>query len=74
MLAGYCPEMHTTASQPCLEPGSAQHTWLVKDLASVDRTITPWVFVVFHEPYINSNTAHSIQSEGEMVSLNCFLS
>eukprot|EP00602_Paraphysomonas_sp_CaronLab_P003441 CAMPEP_0185025300 /NCGR_PEP_ID=MMETSP1103-20130426/8313_1 /TAXON_ID=36769 /ORGANISM="Paraphysomonas bandaiensis, Strain Caron Lab Isolate" /LENGTH=458 /DNA_ID=CAMNT_0027558471 /DNA_START=43 /DNA_END=1419 /DNA_ORIENTATION=+ len=64
MVAGYCSEMKSTHTQPCLEEGSPQMDWLQKDLASVDRTITPWVFVTFHQPYVNSNTAHSMSSEG----------
>jgi len=64
MVAGYCPEMKSTSTQPCLAAGSPQMQWLEKDLGSVDRTLTPWVCVVFHEPYINSNTAHSMQAEG----------
>jgi len=39
--------------------------WLKADLAAVDRSVTPWVFVGFHQPYVNSNTAHPIQTEGE---------
>ena len=50
--------------QPCLAANSTQMNWLQKDLASVDRTITPWVFAVFHEPYMNSNNAHSMSKEG----------
>ena len=38
--------------------------WLQKDLAGVDRAVTPWVVAVFHQPYVNSNTAHSINTEG----------
>jgi len=64
MVAGYCPEMKTTSTQPCLAAGSPQMQWLEKDLGSVDRLVTPWVCVVFHEPYINSNTAHSMSTEG----------
>jgi acid phosphatase type 7 len=64
MVAGYCPEMKLTSTQPCLAPGSPQLVWLENDLASVDRDITPWVVVVFHEPFVNSNTAHSMKSEG----------
>jgi len=64
MVAGYCTEMKSTSTQPCLEPGSAQMDWLQRDLADVDTTVTPWTFVVFHQPYVNSNTAHSISSEG----------
>lgn len=65
MVSGYCEEMRSTATQPCLAEGSPQLDWLTNDLANVDRKITPWVFVVFHEPYMNSNTAHSIQTEGK---------
>jgi hypothetical protein len=64
MVAGYCTEMKSTGTQPCLQPGSAQMDWLQKDLASVDRSATPWTFVVFHQPYVNSNTAHNMASEG----------
>jgi len=64
MLAGYCHEMKTELTQPCLAKGSNQLNWLIADLAAVDRSSTPWVFVSFHEPYVNSNTAHSMETEG----------
>jgi hypothetical protein len=37
---------------------SVQYQWLLKDLASVDRSVTPWVVVVMHCPWYNSNQAH----------------
>lgn len=40
------------------ETGSPQLEWLAKDLASVDRTRTPWLFAAVHAPWYNSNTAH----------------
>lgn len=64
MVAGYCPEMVKYGQQPCLADGSAQKKWLEKDLAEVDREVTPWVVVSFHQPFVNSNTAHSIEKEG----------
>jgi acid phosphatase type 7 len=64
MLQGYCPEMRNTSSQPCLGAGSPQLAWLRADLASVNRSVTPWVVVAFHQPFVNSNTAHSIAKEG----------
>jgi acid phosphatase type 7 len=64
MVAGYCPEMKSTSTQPCLQEGSAQRAWLEDDLTKVDRSVTPWVVVFFHEPYVNSNTAHPMSSEG----------
>jgi acid phosphatase type 7 len=63
-VQGYCPSMRSTKTQPCLANGTAQRAWLVADLAAVDRVRTPWVVVTFHQPYVNSNTAHPIASEG----------
>ena len=60
----YCPEMSSTSTQPCLAEGSPQRAWLEADLKAVDRAVTPWVVAMFHEPYMNSNTAHSIAKEG----------
>ncbi|XP_041024967.1 purple acid phosphatase 22-like [Juglans microcarpa x Juglans regia] len=42
---------------------SSQYKWLEADLANVDRKKTPWIFVLLHAPWYNSNTAH--QGEGE---------
>lgn len=42
---------------------SAQYKWLQADLAKVDREKTPWVIVLLHAPWYNTNTAH--QGEGE---------
>ena len=57
--------MKTVLSQPCLAQGTPQMDWLEKDLASVNRAVTPWVVVIFHQPYMNSNDAHSIATEGK---------
>ena len=40
------------------EKGSAQYKWVVNDLASVDRSVTPWIFVFVHGPWYNSNIKH----------------
>ncbi|KAK4281641.1 hypothetical protein QN277_013109 [Acacia crassicarpa] len=37
---------------------SAQYKWLVGDLQKVDRNKTPWLLVLLHAPWYNSNTAH----------------
>ncbi|KAG9694524.1 acid phosphatase AphA, partial [Aureobasidium melanogenum] len=34
-----------------------QYQWLAKDLASVDRTKTPWIFINGHRPMYSSQTA-----------------
>jgi hypothetical protein len=56
--------MTSIYTQPCLAEGSPQMNWLTKDLATVDRSKTPWVVAVFHQPYVNSNDAHSMDTEG----------
>lgn len=35
----------------------AQYQWLVKDLAAVDRTKTPWVFAMSHRPMYSSQVS-----------------
>lgn len=42
---------------------SSQYKWLEADLAQVDRKKTPWMVVLLHAPWYNTNTAH--QGEGE---------
>lgn len=39
-------------------PGSPQHEFLKEDLEAVDRARTPWVVVMFHTPWYNSNKHH----------------
>lgn len=41
---------------------SDQYAWLKEDLAKVDRERTPWLVVLLHAPWYNSNRAH--QGEG----------
>ena len=43
-----------------------QYNFLLADLARVDRRRTPWVVVITHCPWYNSNTAH----KGEWQALN----
>ncbi|XP_076891649.1 purple acid phosphatase 22-like [Bidens hawaiensis] len=42
---------------------SAQYKWLANDLYKIDRSRTPWIVVINHAPWYNSNLAH--QGEGE---------
>ncbi|KAJ4819468.1 Purple acid phosphatase [Rhynchospora pubera] len=44
-------------------PHSDQYKWLVSDLSKVDRSVTPWLIVLLHAPWYNTNEAH--QGEGE---------
>ncbi|KAF1862398.1 hypothetical protein Lal_00026930 [Lupinus albus] len=47
------------------DSNSDQYKWLQADLQKVDRNVTPWVVVIIHAPWYNSNTAH--QGEYETV-------
>lgn len=49
------------------DENSVQYQWLLKDLASVDRSVTPWVIVVMHCPWYNSNTAHSGEKQANLM-------
>ncbi|WCJ34329.1 purple acid phosphatase 22 [Euphorbia peplus] len=42
---------------------SDQYKWLEADVAQIDRKKTPWVIVLLHAPWYNTNLAH--QGEGE---------
>lgn len=37
---------------------SPQFKWLKQELLSVDRLLTPWLIVVWHSPWYNSNDSH----------------
>lgn len=45
------------------DENSDQYRWLEADLSSVDRKKTPWLIVLLHAPWYNTNNAH--QGEGE---------
>ncbi|PNX78104.1 purple acid phosphatase, partial [Trifolium pratense] len=42
---------------------SKQYKWLQSDLVKIDRKSTPWVIVLLHAPWYNTNEAH--EGEGE---------
>ncbi|PON42462.1 Acid phosphatase [Parasponia andersonii] len=44
-------------------PDSTQYKWLESDLSKVDRNKTPWIVVLIHAPWYNSNTAHQDEPE-----------
>jgi hypothetical protein len=49
--------------------GSAQYNFIQADLAAVDRTKTPFVFVNTHAPWYNTNTAHQGDGEAQRIVL-----
>jgi hypothetical protein len=44
-------------------PGTPQHVWASKELSSVDRTATPWLFVLTHAPAYHTYVKHYKESE-----------
>ena len=42
---------------------SLQYKWLSRDLAAVDRSVTPWLIVMMHAPWYNSNIGHRGEAE-----------
>jgi acid phosphatase type 7 len=50
-------------------PASPLTVWLKKDLATVDRSRTPWLLVSLHAPWYNSNTEHQGDGEAMRVAL-----
>ncbi|CAI9097761.1 OLC1v1034246C1 [Oldenlandia corymbosa var. corymbosa] len=45
------------------DPNSTQYIWLQTDLKNVDRSRTPWLIVLIHAPWYNSNHAHQGETE-----------
>ncbi|CAM9192450.1 unnamed protein product [Choristocarpus tenellus] len=57
--------VHVVMINPYTASGkdSTQYNWLVKDLESADRSVTPWVVVVMHCPWYNTNLAHQLERQ-----------
>jgi hypothetical protein len=45
------------------KPESIQYAWLSSFLNTIDRAITPWVVVMIHAPWYNSNSGHFFEGE-----------
>ncbi len=56
-------------SEESQAPGSPQLEWLAADLAAVDRTVTPWLFLFQHRPLLCSTKSE----EGDHVPGGKFL-
>jgi len=57
MLGSYVDDV------PAADAMAAQLAWLKADLATVNRSRTPWLVGVLHAPWYNSNTAHQHEKE-----------
>jgi len=54
-------------------PGSLQYEWLLRDMAQVNRTRTPWLIVTLHVPFYHSNSAHVDEAAGMRASMEGLL-
>lgn len=48
---------------PNLVMAAEQYKWLERDLASVDRSITPWLVATWHPPWYSTYEAHYREAE-----------
>ncbi|XP_044968734.1 purple acid phosphatase 22-like [Hordeum vulgare subsp. vulgare] len=63
--AGGAVHVLMLGSYASFQEGSEQHAWLKRDLAGVDRQRTPWLVVLLHAPWYNTNEAHQDEEVGE---------
>ncbi|KAK9902776.1 hypothetical protein WJX75_005806 [Coccomyxa subellipsoidea] len=52
-----------TGNYPQSTLGAVQLSWLLNDLARVNRAVTPWVVVGWHQPPYNSYSTHYKEAE-----------
>ncbi|CAM8957583.1 unnamed protein product [Rhodiola kirilowii] len=52
---------------------SDQYSWLKADLAKVNRERTPWLLVLLHVPWYNSNEAHQGEGDSMMAAMEPLL-
>ncbi|XP_047319314.1 purple acid phosphatase 15-like [Impatiens glandulifera] len=52
---------------------SDQYKWLERDLAGVDRKVTPWLVATWHPPWYNSYKAHYREAECMKVAMEDLL-
>lgn len=50
-------------SQPGLSNTTHSICTIMQDLGSTDRSLTPWVIVMFHCPWHNSNLGHQTERQ-----------
>ncbi|KAK4752446.1 hypothetical protein SAY87_021244 [Trapa incisa] len=55
------------------DESSDQYRWLEKDLASVDRDVTPWLVATWHPPWYSTYTAHYREAECMRVAMEDLL-
>jgi acid phosphatase type 7 len=72
-VAGGAAHVVMLGSYTDFGPGSAQHRWLRRDLAAVDRGRTAFVVALVHAPWYNSNEAHSGEGDAMLAAMEDML-
>lgn len=57
----------------CVSFTADQYKWLERDLANVDRSITPWLVATWHPPWYSSYKAHYREVECMRVAMEDLL-
>jgi hypothetical protein len=52
-----CTEIALNPSECTYQPGTPQYVWIQHELASVNRSLTPWVIVAGHRPMYSSDAS-----------------
>lgn len=47
----------------CVGMYTPQYQWLLEELPKVNRKETPWLIVLMHSPWYNSNSYHYMEGE-----------
>lgn len=50
-----------------------QYVWLKDELKKVNRKVTPWLIILVHSPWYNSNTYHYMEGESMRVMFESFI-
>ncbi|KAJ4960209.1 hypothetical protein NE237_020119 [Protea cynaroides] len=61
------------ASYSSYGKSTAQYTWFLQELANVNRTETPWLIVLVHAPWYNSDITHYMEGETMRVQFESYL-
>ena len=59
--------MELTKNCVCLGKYTPQYEWLSQEFPKVNRSETPWLIVLLHSPWYNSNNYHYMEGESMRV-------
>lgn len=69
----YKPKSHLLCWNHLLPFAAEQYKWLERDLAGVNRDVTPWLVATWHPPWYSTYTAHYREAECMRVAMEDLL-